>query len=214
MPFSREEFFGVFASYNSAVWPAQLLLYLLAVAIIVFVVGGSSRSRRAAALGLASLWAWVGISYHWAHFTAINPAAWAFGALFVMQGGLLLAHGIRGRLEAVEAPRGWRGWIGGALLLYALIAYPLLGLAGHPALEVPVLGVPCPTTIYTVGIFFLWAGPSPRRLLVIPLLWAFFGSSAVVLLGVVQDVGLFVTGLAGLLLLRRASCTGIEVLRS
>ncbi len=191
----------MFAAYNAAVWPAQLLLYLLAVAIIMLVVRGSRRSRRAAALGLGLLWVWVGIAYHWAHFTAINPAAWAFGAIFVVQGGLLLAHGIHDRPEEAEEHRGWRGWIGSALLVYALIGYPLLGLAGHPALEVPILGVPCPTTIYTVGIFFLWMRRVPRRLLVIPLLWAFFGSSAVVLLGIVQDVGLLVAGLAGLLLL-------------
>jgi hypothetical protein len=64
--------------------------------------------------------------------------------------------------------------------------------------------VPCPTTIFTIGLLFWVARPLPLRLLVIPLLWAFVGSSAVILLGVVQDVGLLASGLLGLFLLRSA----------
>lgn len=91
-------------------------------------------------------------------------------------------------------------------MTYALIVYPLWGLAaGHPVREVPVLGVPCPTTIFTFGLLFWAARPVPRLLLVIPLVWAFLGSTAILLLGVPQDVGLLVAGLLGLLLLRPAA---------
>jgi hypothetical protein len=34
LPFSREAFFAVFASCNTAVWPAQVIPYGLAVALV------------------------------------------------------------------------------------------------------------------------------------------------------------------------------------
>ena len=33
LPFTREQFFAVFAAYNEAVWPVQYLAYLLALAM-------------------------------------------------------------------------------------------------------------------------------------------------------------------------------------
>ena len=208
LPFSRDAFFAVFAAYNTAAWPAQLFLYGLAAALMVLVLQDRPRAHLAVSLGLGLLWIWTGVLYHWWHFTAINPLAWGFGALFVVQGGLFVANGIGGRRLELGRPHGWYGWIGGLLLAYSLVVYPLWGLAaGHPVREVPVLGVPCPTTIFTFGLLFWAARPIPRHLLVIPLVWAALGTTAVVLLGVPQDAGLLVAGLLGLLLLRRVAST-------
>ena len=41
LPFSQSEFFAVFAAYNSAVWPVQLLL----VGFGVLIVGAALRPR-------------------------------------------------------------------------------------------------------------------------------------------------------------------------
>ena len=206
LPFSREAFFAVFAAYNTAVWPAQLFLYGLVAALVVLVVRDRPRAYLAVSLGLGLLWVWTGVLYHWWHFTAINRLAWGFGALFVIQGALFVATGIGGPRLQIGRPRGWHGWIGGGLVTYALVVYPFWGLAsGHPAREVPVLGVPCPTTIFTLGLLFWAVRPIPRHLLVIPLVWAFVGSTAVFLLGVLQDVGLLVAGLLGWLLFRSAA---------
>lgn len=204
LPFSRDEFFAVFASYNTTVWPAQVLLYALALGLVALAMRGRRPGGRAVSVGLGLLWIWTGVVYHWWQFTAVNRPAWAFGALFVIQGGLFVAHGVGRRPLEFGRPRGWAGWLGGLLVTYALIVYPLLGLAEHPAREVPFLGVPCPTTILTLGLLFWAVRPVPRHLLLIPLAWAFVGSTAVFLLGVPQDVGLLVAGLLGLLLLRRS----------
>ena len=40
---------------------------------------------------LAGHWLWAGLVYHAWFFTAINPAAWLFAALFVAQGVLFIA---------------------------------------------------------------------------------------------------------------------------
>lgn len=88
------------------------------------------------------------------------------------------------------------------LLAYALVGYPLLGVAlGHRYPATPTFGLPCPTAILTLALL-LWAEPPvPKALLLVPLIWAAIGTSAAILLGVWQDLGLGVAGLVtGLLI--------------
>jgi hypothetical protein len=165
LPFTRDEFFTVFESYNASVWPAQLVLYALAVVMVVWAARRSQRTDRWLPFGLAALWLWTGVLYHWREFTAVNRAAWVFGALFVVQGVLFAVAGARGGRLQVGRPRGLRGWIGTLLLLYAVIVYPLLGLAGHPAREVPFLGVMQDVGLLVAGLLglMLLRWPTSRR---------------------------------------------------
>ena len=83
-------------------------------------------------------------------------------------------------------------WI---LLVYAL-AYPALALAeGNDLPRSPTFGVPCPTTILTVGLLLTTERRLPIALLLVPTLWAFIGGSAAFLLGVRTDLMLPVAGL-------------------
>jgi|SRR5687768_15322194 len=204
LPFSREQFFAVFESYNTAVWPAQVVLYLLALAGAGMVVLGRRTGRAWVMAILGLLWLWAGVVYHLLFFTRINGAAWVFGALFALEAGLLVWYALRHRPVDLERPHGWQGWVGASLIAYALVVYPLLGLAvGGVLRQLPVLGVPCPTAIVTFGLFFWLAPHLPRILLAVPLFWAGIASSAAFLLDVPQDFGLLVAGALGLLLLRR-----------
>lgn len=204
LPFTPEQFFAVFEQYNTAVWPAQVVLYLLALAVIA-AVGGGRRGCRAWVMAVLGVqWLWTGLVYHLVFFTRINAAAWVFGALFILEGVLLGWYACRLHQVEVARPRGWRGWLGAALIAYAVVIYPLLGLAaGEGPPRLPVLGLPCPTTIMTLGLAFWLAPHFPRSLLAVPLLWAAIGGSATFALGVHQDLGLLVAGALGLLLLRR-----------
>jgi hypothetical protein len=190
VPFSAEEFFGVFTAYNHAVWPAQLLLIAAAIAAVGLAVGGRASAHRWIAAFLALLWGWTGAAYHLAHFAAINPAANAFGVLFLLQGALFLWWGgVRGRLE-FGRPGGVRGLAAGAILVYALVVYPLLGgVAGQVYMAGPTFGAPCPAVIYTFGLLLL-ARSVPLWMLLIPASWAIVGSSAALAFGVYQDLGL------------------------
>jgi hypothetical protein len=94
---------------------------------------------------------------------------------------------------------GIRGWAGGFLIGFALIVYPLLGYAmGHHYPAVPTFGLPCPTTIFTIGVLHFVAAPVPRSVFAVPLVWAAVGSIAAFQLGVLQNLGLLVAGLVGL----------------
>ncbi len=199
IPFTAEQFFGVFARYNEAVWPMQVVLTVLAVAVVALLFRPRDYSGRLIAAALAFFWAWMAVVYHFAFFTAINPAAWGFGA-FSLAGALWLAWlGVfKGRLR-FSLSGGPRAWAGGLLILFALLVYPLLGfLAGHRYPAMPTFGLPCPTTIFTIGVLLIAAPPVPRSLFIVPVLWSAVGSVAAIQLRVPQDYGLLVAGIVGL----------------
>jgi len=199
VPFSTEQFFEVFTAYNQAVWPAQIALVLLGALVAVLAYQRPPQSGRFAGLGLALLWAWMGVVYHLWFFRAINPAAVAFGGLFILEALLLALWAVRQAPATAGPVSGPARWIGGALLAYAFLAYPLLGwLLGHRYPASPTFGLPCPTTIATLGVF-LWVSPRPPCwVVVIPLLWVVVGSSAAFALGVREDLGLLAAGLAAI----------------
>ena len=197
MPFTVQQFFEVFGRYHAALWPAPVLLNVLAVLAIVLAWRGKEREGRLVSAILSVLWGWMAVAYHAAFFTAINPAAWLFAAVFLLGAACLAWQGVaRSRLRFTFRRDGW-GWAGAGLIAYALVAYPLLGLAlGHRYPETPTFGLPCPTTIFTIGLL-LWAvPPMPRSVLVVPALWAVVGSTAAFLLGVYQDLGLIAAAAA------------------
>ena len=197
LPFTVEQFFGVFRMYNNAVWPAQVLLLVLAALAVIFIALRRPWSGVAVSAILAVLWIWLGAAYHLAFFARINPVAYGFGALSIV-GGLMFAwHGvIRRRLEFSFA-KNLRAGIGIALLAFALLAYPIWAtLAGHGYPELPTFGLPCPTTIFTIGVLALASGTSLRAVFTVPILWSLVGSQAAFLLDVKPDLGLLVAGVA------------------
>jgi intracellular septation protein A len=199
LPFGPEQFFAAFERYNLAVWPMQVVLLSLAIVVWLWVVRRRGNDGRWISLTLALLWAWMAMAYHFAFFAAINPAAWLFGAVFLLCAGTLAwVGGVRQRLEF--APRSdARGWLGMALVVFALLVYPALGwLLGHRYPRAPTFGLPCPTTIYTIGVLMFVRGPVPRSVLAVPLAWAVVGSTAAFNLGVYQDLGLLVAGAVAL----------------
>jgi hypothetical protein len=206
LPFTTEQFLDLFGRYNLVVWPTQLLLLALAFAAVVLAMRGGARDNRLVSMALAFLWLWGGVAYHLTYFTTINPAAWLFGALFVVEGVLLIHLGVVRRRLAFAPRLDPRGVTGALLVAYALLGYPLLGfLLGHRFPAAPTFGAPCPTTIFTLGLL-LWAGPSlPRVLLAIPLAWAIVGTSAALQLGMIEDFGLPVAALLAVAAQRPAS---------
>lgn len=195
LPFTPDQFLEVFADYNRSVWPAQFVAYLLGVGMLVALLRPSGLSHQVVGAGLGLMWLWTGVAYHATFFARINPAAMAFAALFVLQ-GLLFTHAALLRCDLRFArghgPRSWLGW---ALIVYSALVYPLVGVAGHGYPAMPMFGItPCPVTLFTFGLLLVAQGPVPRRLLIIPFLWALVGGSAAFLLAVPQDWPLLLSG--------------------
>jgi uncharacterized protein DUF6064 len=196
LPFSIDQFLGVFQQYNTRVFPAQWILLFLAVFAVVTAINGGSQGSRAVSGVLALLWIWMGVVYHWAFFRSINPMAPIFAALFIVEGLLIVWFGVvRSRL-AFELTGNAPSIIGMLLIVYALLAYPTLGyLLGHQYPAAPTFGVPCPTTIFTLGMMLLCRPPRSRVLLVIPVAWAVVGAVAAMQLGMREDLGLVVAAI-------------------
>lgn len=83
IPFTDEQFYGVFTAYNTGVWPMQFPLLALGVLAIVFLVRQRSYSSVGISAILAALWVWQALAYHLVFFTVINPEAYAFAAVFI-----------------------------------------------------------------------------------------------------------------------------------
>jgi Family of unknown function (DUF6064) len=199
IPFTVEQFFGVFRLYNSTVWPAQVLLVALAVLAVIVVALRRPWSSVAVSGILALLWVWLGAAYHLAFFARINPVAYGFGALSML-GGLLFAwHGVFRRRLEFAFTSSLRTGLGVALIAFALLVYPVWAtLAGHAYPELPTFGLPCPTTIFTIGLLALSSGKSLRAVLAVPILWSMVGSQAAFLLDVKPDFGLLAAGVVAI----------------
>jgi hypothetical protein len=206
LPFTTEQFFEVFRAYNTTVWPAQVLLLALAVAALILVFVHLRWSGAVVSAILACLWAWLGFVYHLAFFAPINPLAYAFAAVSVAGAVVFFWQGVvRRRLEFKWAGNA-RSAVGFALVVFALVVYPAWSsFSGHPYPVLPTFGLPCPTTLFTVGLLAFAAAPYPRSPLVVPVLWCFVGAQAAFLLGVHADLGLVVAGILGIVLLARPS---------
>lgn len=204
LPFTREQFFEVFTDYNAALWPVSLVAYALGAAAVLSIITGNRSAPRFVPAVLAVMWAWTGIAYHYLFFAEINPAAAAFAALFVIEAVVLTYHGVFGQNLHPERWVGWRSGLGWALIAYAGIAYPLIGLAaGHGYGDLPQFGnTPCPVTLFTFGMLLLMRKPVPWSVLVIPVIWSLIGGSAAMLLSVPQDWVLLVSGIAMLAVMR------------
>jgi hypothetical protein len=183
LPFTSEQFLAVFVNYNSAIWPIQIAAYLLGGIAVALLFLKPPEGDRIISGILAVMWLWTGLGYHGLWFSAINQAAYLFGALFILQGCYLLYAGAyRGQIRFGRRSD-LATWVGAAFMSYAAIVYPLIGMAtGHHFPEIPMFGVtPCPVTIFTFGLLLLTVRPVPRWILVVPFVCSLIGGSAAIL---------------------------------
>ena len=153
LPFTLEQFLNVFATYNKAIWPAQIATYVLGTIAVAALLRPGRASDRVVSAVLGLMWLCTGVLYHGVFFSSINKAAFALGALFVVEGVALLYAGIVRDALRFAINYGFRAVIGAGFILYASLVYPLIGIAtGHSWPALPMFGVaPCPVTIFTFG---------------------------------------------------------------
>ena len=205
LPFTVEQFLAVFERYNQAIWPAQIVAYVLGLAAIFLALRPFPDGDKIVSSILVVLWLWTGLVYHILSFAPINPIAVLLGAVFIGQAAIwALAGVVQGRLRC-RIGRDLPSLVGAVIVVYAMVLYPLIGyLLGHGYPRSPSFGVtPCPLTIFTFGLL-LWSRVRvPRYVLAIPIAWSVVGTSAAVSLGIVEDLGLLVAALVGIALLNR-----------
>ena len=198
LPFTSSEFFQVFADYNETVWPAQILLLLVALVATALMFSRARWSDTLISALLAALWLWMGLVYHLSFFAGINPLAYAFAVLSLAGAAAFCWHGLHlKRLAFRWQGSGWN--VAGLLLVvFSLAVYPVwIWQSGHAWPAVPTFGLPCPTTLFTIGMLAFMLPPYPRSVLLAPLLWCAIGLQAAFLLGVPPDLSLLAGGAVG-----------------
>jgi hypothetical protein len=188
---------ATFEKYNLAIWPMQVLAYVLGLVALFFAIKPSRYSSRIITGILSFLWLWTGIVFFPLYFGPVYTPAYAFGLLFIVQGALFLVSVVKSRLSfAFEGDV--YPIVGLLFIAYAMLGYPAVGyLLGHIYPRTPPFGLtPCPGTIFTFGLFLLTDKKVPKLFLVIPLLWA-LGGVMPVSVGILEDVGLITAGILG-----------------
>jgi hypothetical protein len=209
LPFTTDQFMDVFVRYNEAVWPMQWVLNGVALLCVVLLFFPRAWTNRVISLVLAGMWLWMALAYHLAFFAPLNRAAWWFGMLFLLGGMAFDWFGVVGDKLRFHASLGTWQLIGAMLMLFALVIYPAISYAvGRRYPAMPTFGLPCPTTIFTIGLLLFAEAPIPRTVFAVPILSAGIGSLVAFWLGVTEDLTLLIAGaigVAAVLDLHRAS---------
>jgi hypothetical protein len=200
--FSPRTYYRLFELYNAALWPAHVLALAAGLAILASMVrdGGRWWWRSAASVLLAVCWVWVAWAFLLDRYATINWAAAWFAGVFLAQAALLVLAGAGGGM-AGSVPRPRRA---GAitLLVFALVVYPLIGIAvGRPWTQAEVFAMaPDPTALGTLG-FALLARTAARRwlLLAVPLLWCAVSGATLWTMGTSEAPVLPAAGLVALI---------------
>jgi hypothetical protein len=170
--FSPHTYYRLFELYNQALWPLQLLALAIGAGILLVWRKRSPHAGRYIAALLALCWAWVAWAYHWQRYASINWAAEYFALAFALEAALLLWLGVaRNGLQLRDITQAKTGL---ALFVFALLAYPALGmLQGRSLAQGEIFGLmPDPTTLATLGLLLLFNIRKVAWLMPIPVLWS------------------------------------------
>ncbi len=169
--FSPRVYWRMFELHNAAFWPLHFATLAAGLAIILLVLRPLPRRGLLVAVILAALWAFVGWTFLWGRYAAINWAIVYVAPAFSVQALLLAIAAARGGLALDRKDAG--AWLGMLLMAIGIVAYPLLPpLFERSWRSAEVFGIaPDPTAIATLGALLMASGRLVPLLLVIPLFW-------------------------------------------
>ena len=197
-PITFEQFLKLITGYNQAVWPMQIVAYILGISALFFAITETKYSSRIVSAILAFFWLWIGIVFSLIYVSKIMKLFIVVGILFIIQAILFLIVGVfksnipfRFRLDVYGA-------IGIIFIAYAIIGYPIIEyLLGRSYTQFLYIGlVPCPTTVFTFGLLLWMVKKLPKYILIIPFIISLDGLLAIPL-GVYEDIGMVIAGLLG-----------------
>ena len=185
VPFTAEVYFRLIERAGESFWPLHLLTVATGLVALILALRGRG---RVAALLLAVVWAWVGITFLMQRYTQLNWAGEYFGWGFLVQAALLALIALTGLgLTGPGRPPGVPGWVGLALAVTGLLLYPIIApLTGHGGFQAETFGIhPDPTVVATLGIGLLMLDGAWRWLaFIVPYLWCLISALTLQVLNV------------------------------
>lgn len=211
-----EEFFNTLQTYNETVVPVTVLTFALGAVAVFLAVRKTKYSDKAISAVLSFLWIWSGVVFFILFYgpaevvflnVTMSGAWYVAGVLWIIQSFIFLLAGVLKSSLSFKLDNDSRSIIGAAMIVYAIILYPLIGfLTGFSYPKYPIFGVaPCPVTIFTFGLLQWTDKKPPIFAAIIPLVWALLGIMPVLALSVYADIGLILSGIIGfpLILVRK-----------
>ena len=195
--FDLQEFLSLLERYNLDIWPLQIIAYLLGLLVVLLLFWKSKASNKLILIILSFFWLWTGIVFCTIYWASINEFSYSYSILFIIQ-GILFLYAVIGSKIAMHFSTKFKSVLGLVFIIYAIAGYQVLGyFMGHEYPKFFAFGmVPCPTTIFTIGLFLLAKNRIPTYLIIIPLLVAVSGIIAVYN-NIYEDIGLILAGIAG-----------------
>lgn len=171
-PYDAEVLASSYAQYNTAIWPAQAVALVLALAILWLAAAPRPWSGRVIGGLLICAWLWCGGVYFFQHFARYDFLAPVYGWAFLVEAALL-SWGLLWRAPQVAFRPTAAGFAGYVLAVAALLLLPLIsgfGEAGFASAR--LVGVaPGPTALFTLGLLVLTEGRRRWLLMILPLAW-------------------------------------------
>ncbi len=172
--FAPRTYYRLFALYNEAIWPAQILALFVGAAAFALLWRGRRSGSTAAVAILVVADLWIAWAYFFERYQTINWAAQYFALGFIAQAVLLGFVG-PSKQKPFRRPTRVRRRIGLALFFFALVVQPLIGplLLGRPWQEIELFGLaPDPTSVATLGaLLLLLRGRALAFAMLLPLAW-------------------------------------------
>ena len=173
--YSGHAYYRLFESYNAAIWPAQIAVFVVGVVILERVLRAGVRpaAGRGVAAVVAASWIWIAIAFHAARYATLNVGAPVFAGMFMLEAALLLWIGVvRGRLVfgRTETASERAGLV---LYVLSLAVFPFAAvLSGRGLRAAEVFGLaPDPTAVGTLGLVLMSKSRPRWPLLVVPIAW-------------------------------------------
>jgi len=190
MPYtlSNNEFFSLIVPYNQSMYPLQFLLLILGLLAVVLMHLRQRKKTTYTAIILGILWVYSGIFYFFMYLPEYSQMSYFYGSLFMLQGIFFFYEAFFRNKLFFEFEKSAKDITAYIIILTGLLIYPILGIAaGYHMQEIMSLGLPGPTTIFTLGFLLLGTKRNPLYLVLIPSLWSLVGFTISLSAGVYLD---------------------------
>ena len=197
LSFTLEEFLMALERYNLSIWPLQIFAYLFGIVILYFSIKRTKYSNKIVLAILSLYWFWNGIVFCPIFWAPTYKFAYLFGAFCIVQGFLFLIGIFKSNIS-INYRANFHSIIGIIFAVYAMVGYQLFGyFLGHVYPSFFPFGlVPCPTAIFTFGLFLMTDKKIPKYYIIVPFIVAMGGFLAAYK-GILEDIGLIIAGLLG-----------------